>query len=104
MIQKKEKLVELKRQLKELDAVDARIAELRQNVKKERTKSKAHKKYVQNGKKDGSEVQNGEQDNDNVEDADLIIEDQVDDDYDADGVQNDEPLPKGIKVGQIVLH
>lgn len=103
LIQKKEKLAELKRQLKELVAADARIAEVRQQVKKERTKSKARKKYAQSGRKEANdEEKGGEDDRETVDDADLIIEDQVGD-YDADevelGAQKEEAAHKGTKVG-----
>lgn len=105
LIQKKEKLAELKRQLKELLAADARIAEVRQQVKKERTKAKTRKKYAQSGRREASEEGKGDEDDGEiVDDADLIIDDEVDD-YDADDVelaaQREESACKGTKVGSL---
>lgn len=75
LIQKKERLAELKRHLKQLDEGDARIAEMRQIVKKNRDRAKVHKKFQKkdhlDGDKDGVKVEN-----EDIEDAEFLIGDE----------------------------
>lgn len=79
LIQKKERLAELKRHLKQLDDGDARIAEMRQMVKKNRDRAKVHKKFpkktdLAGDKKDDEKVE----DNEEIEDSEFIIGDDED--------------------------
>lgn len=86
VIQKKEKLAELKQRLKELDAIDAHVDKLRLKVKSDKKRSTNRKKFVDSiGAVADNDRKNTENHTD--EDADLVIEDKDSDNDDSD----DEP-------------
>lgn len=86
VIQKKEKLAELKQRLKELDAIDAHVDKLRLKVKSDKKRSTNRKNFVDSiGAVADNDRKNTENHTD--EDADLVIEDKDSDNDDSD----DEP-------------
>lgn len=103
VIQKRERLAGLKRQLQELQDIDAGVERLRQKVKGDRKRSKMSRKWT-TPRADAAEDSPQPKDDEAMDDADLIIDDEPDMDDEDDGDDGpaktaiDERIQRGTQV------